>query len=52
MSYQDCKSGAAILKDFAMKGPISQMNDKNPEIHAVRKRRDLVGKKQTIQGDK
>lgn len=47
--FQNTSSGAGLLKDaYPGKGAVGQMNDKNPEIHAVRKRRDLIGKKQTL----
>ncbi len=44
-SYQDIKSGAGILKNaYPGKGPVSQMNDAHPMIHALRKKRDAVKK--------
>ncbi len=32
----------SVYKTGAPKGPISQMNDAHPMIHAIRKKRDLV----------
>lgn len=47
--YQNAQSGAGLLKNvYSGGGPISQMHDLHPEIHALRKRRDMVGKKQTL----
>lgn len=43
--YQNMTSGSGMLKNVCRgKGPVSQMNDKNPEIHAIRKRRDMIAK--------
>lgn len=51
--YQDCKSGAGLLKNaYPQGGPVSQMHDKHPQMAAIRKRRDLIGKKQTLKGEK
>lgn len=47
--YQNMTSGAGILKNsYKGGGPISQINDKHPEIHAIRKRRDLAAKTQSM----
>lgn len=41
--FQNTSSGAAMLKSvYPGKGPVAQMNAKNPEIYAIRKRRDLA----------
>lgn len=50
--FQNTSSGAGMLKSvYPSGGPVSQMNAK-PEMVALRKRRDLVGQKQTLQGAK
>jgi hypothetical protein len=49
--FQNTTSGAGMLKPaYPSGGPVAQMNAK-PEMVALRKRRDLVAKKQTIQGE-
>lgn len=45
-NFQNITSGAGLLKNvYPQKGVTSQMNDKHPQIHAIRKRRDLIAKK-------
>lgn len=39
----DIKSGAGLLKNvYPQGGPVSQMNNAHPMIHAIRKKRDLI----------
>lgn len=46
-------NGQGLLKNFyaakkKQKGPIAQMNQSLPMIEALRKRRDMIGKTQTM----
>lgn len=45
-NYQNCSSGAGLLKNvYPGKGKTAQLHDAHPEIHAIRRRRDLAAKK-------
>ena len=51
------QNGAGLLKNFYGKkmpqvpsGPVAQMNNSMPMIEAIRKKRDLIGKTQTMGG--
>lgn len=42
-------NGQGLLKSvYKGKGPVSQMNDNHAMIHVLRKKRDLIGKTQTM----
>lgn len=55
--YASTSNSGGLLKSVyrsgaGPKGPISQMNDSMPEMAALRKRRDLLGKTQNMTMDK
>jgi hypothetical protein len=52
-NFQNTSSGAGMLKNlYPGKGPVAQMHEAHPQLAAIRKKRDLIGKKQTLQGAK
>lgn len=40
--FANTKNTGLLKNVYRGKGPISQMNDIHPQIHAIRKRRDLA----------